>query len=132
MRKLIIENTASSPKVNFDPDNNIFEISGRSKLLDVPTFYNEIYRWLDDYSNDQKPACESKEPVIFKFDLDYFNSASAKCILDLCKQLGNVRSKGNNIEVKWHYEDDDVDMLEVGKEMSRMSNVPFDYIAKDI
>jgi len=49
MRKLIIEKTASSPKVIFDPDNNKFEISGESRPSDVNSFYGEILRWLEDY-----------------------------------------------------------------------------------
>jgi hypothetical protein len=132
MRKLFIENTPSSPKVILDPENNIFEISGESRPHDVPAFYNEIFRWLDDYSNHLARVDESKDPIIFNLDFEYFNSSSAKFILDFCKQIGNVRAKGNNIEVKWHYDDDDIDMMEAGKEMSRLAKVPFQYIQKDI
>jgi hypothetical protein len=132
MRKLIINQTASSPKVILDPDKNIFEISGESRPADVAAFYDEIISWLDDYSQHLSKYHEGKDPVVFNLDFDYFNSSSAKYILDFCKQIGNVRSKGRNIEVKWHYEDDDMDMLEVGREMSRMAKFPFEYIRKDI
>jgi hypothetical protein len=73
---------------------------------------------------------ESRDPVVFNFDFEYFNSSSAKYILDLCKQIASVRSKGKDIEVKWHYETDDMDMLEVGREMARMSKLPFEFIKK--
>jgi hypothetical protein len=131
MRKLIIEKTASSPKVILDPDKKIFEISGESRPPDVSTFYGEILRWMDDYSVHLFRSQESKDPVVFNFDLEYFNSSSAKYILDFSKQIASVHSKGKNVAVKWHYEKDDADMLEVGREMSRMSKLPFEFIEKD-
>lgn len=132
MRKLIINQTASSPKVILDPDKNVFEISGESRPPDVAAFYEEIISWLDDYSLHLSKYHDGKDPVVFNLDFEYFNSSSAKYILDFCKQIGNVRSKGRNIEVKWHYEDDDMDMLEVGREMSRMAKIPFEYVRKEI
>jgi hypothetical protein len=132
MRKLILKNTDSSPKVNFDPDKNIFEISGESRPANAGTFYGEILRWLDDYSQYLLKSQEIKDPVIFSFDLEYFNSTSAKYILDFCKQVASIRSKGKNVEVKWKYEEDDVDMLEAGKEMSRIAKFPFKFVNKDI
>ena len=132
MRKLIIDQTANSPKVILDPDKNIFEISGESRPPDVANFYDEILRWMDDYSVHLLKSNETKDPVTFNLDFDYFNSSSAKYILDFCKQIASVRSKGENVMVKWHYEDEDIDMLEVGREMSRMVKVPFEYVLKDI
>ena len=132
MRKLIINQTANSPKVILDPDKKIFEISGESRPPDVPVFYDEILRWMDDYTQHITKTHDSRDPVEFNLDFEYFNSSSAKYILDFCKQLAQVRSKGKEVTVRWHYEDDDMDMLEVGREMSRMAKVPFQYIRKDI
>ena len=132
MRKLIIEKTTNSPKVIFDPEKRIFEISGESRPPDVAGFYTEILSWFDDYSSFLSKSDEKKEPVIFNFDFEYFNSSSAKYILDFCKQIASARSKGKDIQVKWHYEKDDIDMLESGKEMSKIARVPFDYNLKDM
>jgi hypothetical protein len=131
MRKLIINQTENSPKVILDPDKKIFEISGESRPPDVPLFYDEIIRWLDEYTLHLSKSHISKDPVEVNLDLEYFNSSSAKYILDFCKQLAQVRSKGKEVTVRWHYEDDDMDMLEVGREMSRMAKVPFKYVQKD-
>jgi hypothetical protein len=130
MRKLFIEQTTNSPKVYFDPEKNIFEISGESRPPDVVGFYTEIMNWIDDYSSHISNSQEVKEPAVFNLDFEYFNSSSAKYILDFCKQLAAVRLKGENIAVKWHHEADDLDMLEVGKEMSRMAKFPFEYVQK--
>jgi hypothetical protein len=131
MRKLFIERTVSSPKVVLDPENNFFEISGESRPPDVNLFYNEIISWLDDYSLYLFKSNQGGDTPVFNFDFEYFNSSSAKYILDFCKLLSSVHLKGRDVMVKWHYEDDDIDMLESGREMSRISKMPFEYIKKD-
>jgi hypothetical protein len=130
MRKLIFEKTGSSPKVILDPDKNVFEISGESRPPDVSTFYGEILRWWDDYSLHLLKSQDNTHPVVVNFDLEYFNSSSAKYILDFCKQVALVRSKGKSIDVKWKYEEDDIDMLEAGEEMSRIAKLPFEFVKK--
>lgn len=132
MRKLQIDQTSNSPRVILDPEKKIFEISGESRPPDVSAFYDEILNWMDDYSIHLAKSREIDDPVVINFDLEYFNSSSAKYILDFCKQVAGVRSKGKNVAVNWHYEEGDMDMLEVGREMSRMSKIPFEYIQKEI
>ena len=131
MRKLIIEQTASSPRVILDPDKNIFEIAGESRPPDVTGFYNDILQWIEEYSTYLGKVQTAKSPIVFNLDFEYFNSSSAKYILDFCKQIGTVRSKGKDVAVKWHYEKNDMDMLEVGREMSRMAKIPFEYVQKN-
>jgi hypothetical protein len=130
MRKLVIEQTSYSPKVILDPDRNRYEIAGESRPPDVAGFYSDILNWFDDYSHHILRSDES-EPVVFNLDFDYFNSSSAKYILDFCKKIAGVRFKGKDISVKWHYEDDDIDMLETGREMSKMAKFPFEYVMKE-
>jgi hypothetical protein len=132
MRKLIFEKTENSPKVILDPEKNVFEISGESRPPDVSAFYGEILRWLDDYSLQLLKSQETANPLVFNFDLEYFNSSSAKYILDFCKQVASIRSKGKKIAVRWKYEKDDVDMLEAGREMSRIAKLPFEFEMKAI
>jgi hypothetical protein len=128
MRKLIIDQTASSPKVILDPDKNIFKISGESRPPDVATFYNEILNWFDDYSMYIEKVKEGVNPVVFNLDFEYFNSSSAKYLLDFCKSIAKARSKGMNVAIKWHYEENDMDMLEAGREMSRIAKFPFEFV----
>jgi ribosomal protein S6 len=128
MRKLIIEETAHSPKVILDPDKKIFEISGESRPPDVREFYDQILTWLDDFSLHLVKSGNKSEVISFDFNFEYFNSSSGKLILDICKILATLRSKEFNIIVNWHFEKDDFDMLEVGKEMSKIVKFPFEYI----
>jgi hypothetical protein len=132
MRKLSVDRTASSPKVLLDPENNTFEISGESRPSDVAAFYYEILSWFDNYSQYLLKSPHSGDIPVFNLDFEYFNSSSAKYILDFCKLIAATRSKGREINLKWHYESDDMDMLEAGREMSRISKLPFEFVQKDI
>ncbi len=131
MKKLIIESTANSPKVHFDPDNNIFEISGESRPPNVPVFYDQVISWIKEFSNYRSQSPQKRGTVEFNLDLNYFNSSSAKYLLDFCKLVSAVRSENEEVKIRWHYESDDPDMFEVGKEMERMARMPFEFVRKD-
>ena len=126
MRKLIIEQTSVTPRVYLDPDKNFFVISGESRPADVSAFFSEILIWFNDYSLYLVGSKENNKPVVFDLDFEYFNSSSAKYLLDFCKQIATARTKGLDMSVRWHYEGDDIDMLQAGREMSRIVKVPFE------
>jgi hypothetical protein len=127
MKKVDINSTSNTPKVIFDPSNNLFEISGESRPFDVPSFYQPLLVWLDDFNKELAEMRTRKDSLEFKFNLEYFNSLSAKYILDLCKRLSKIYSDGHKINVTWQYETGDDYMLESGQEMSRISRMPFSY-----
>ncbi|MGQ1785304.1 MULTISPECIES: DUF1987 domain-containing protein [unclassified Saccharicrinis] len=129
MRKLTIDPTPNSPKIWFEPDKYSFEVSGESRPENASIFYKDLIDWVNELELSLKNNDGSIDrPYVFIFNLEYFNSTSAKFILDFCKKLGNLHSMGHPIVIHWHYEDDDEDMLEVGQEMSRMSKFPFEFI----
>jgi len=128
MEKIIIDPTANTPKVILDPEQNVFEISGESRPFDVPQFYSPLLEWLDEFGQHLKEQNDPDAFCEFKFLFEYFNSLSAKYILDLCKKLSRLRSEGNNILVKWHYEEGDDYMQETGHEMSRIAKLPFEFV----
>ena len=81
MKPLIIEATEKTPKVILNADINVFEIVGRSITEDAPGFYKKILDWVDEYAKN--PHSKTK----FVIDLEYFNTTSSKCILDLSRKL---------------------------------------------
>jgi len=131
MRKLIIEPRSNSPKVLLDPEKKIYVISGESRPPDVREFYGPVLAWLGEFGSAILKSPDRKEPVFFDFDFEYFNSSSGKLILDICKILADLHSKGANITINWHSEKDDYDMLETGKEISRIVKFPFQFIEAD-
>lgn len=126
----MIEPTLSSPQVILDPADNRFEFSGESRPENVRSFYMPILEWMEQFAT----ACSKKKGVSFEFNFnfEYFNSTSAKYILDIFKVLHTIQSDGSKVSVRWHYEEDDEDMYEVGVEMSRMSGLSFDYVKLEV
>ena len=60
--------------------------------------------------------------------LEYFNTSSSKCILDIFKKLESIKNAGNEVNINWYYEEDDEDMLEAGEDYQAIINVPFKMI----
>lgn len=122
MRNLIIEPTPKTPKVILNADINVFEISGRSIPEDSVGFYRKILDWLDEYAQNPNPKTN------FKFQLEYFNTSSSKCILDVFRRLERLHKNGRQIVITWCYDADDEDMEETGEDYKALLDVPFDLV----
>jgi hypothetical protein len=123
MEPLDIKATNDTPRVIFDPDNDIFEISGRSLPEDVVTFYQPVIDWLEEYKAHPK----KKTDFIFKYI--YFNTATSKLVQDILFKLENLNESGHEVKVLWYYEQDDEDMYDLGLEFQENVNLPFEIIA---
>lgn len=121
MKALNLEPTDETPKVILDPENKVFLISGKSFPENVEVFFNPILHWLDEYITS--PAKET--PVEFRFD--YFNTASAKIILDILIRLEKIIPTGNAVLIKWYSKKADLEMKEAGEEFSEIIDLNFEY-----
>jgi len=123
MEKLKIESTEDSPQIILDRESNIMEISGRSLPEDVNTFYEPMMSWIEEYAKDPLDV------TVFSFKLTYFNTASSKIILDILTHFEEMIEEGHKVMVRWHYLEEDEDMLEAGEEYSEMVDVPFEMVS---
>jgi SiaC family regulatory phosphoprotein len=123
MEALDLKATNDTPKVLLDPENNIFEISGRSLPEDVVSFYQPVIDWLDEYRDNPNKSTE------FVFKYIYFNTATSKLVQDILIKLEEISEDGNEVKVMWYYVEDDEDMLDLGEEFSENVDIPFEIIA---
>ena len=131
MEVIDIKATDHTPKVILDHNNNILEISGDSRPENAGKFYAPIIKWLDDYNKYiywRKEQGTSVESITFTFNLEYFNSTSAKFLLDVFQQLKEFNKETELFKVKWHYDEKDTDMKESGEEFELMVEMKFEYI----
>ena len=131
MESLIIKETIVTPKIVFDFDNRDFELAGCSRPEDVRVFYAPIIKWLVDFKefvNDDIRNGHKQNPIVFKFRFDYFNSSSAKFILDILVLIDQIHGDGLNMQIDWFYDENDDDMKEVGEELSDVVDFPFKYV----
>lgn len=122
MDSIFIDGTPKTPSINFDYDKGNLLLKGRSIPENSIEFYKPLVTWLETYSaNPQsKTVCE--------IQLEYFNTSSSKCLLDLFKKMENMNKDGSEVVINWYYEEDDEDMLEAGEDYQSIINVPFKMI----
>ncbi len=122
MEPISIEGTAKTPTVKFDAESGLLEIKGRSIPENSIEFYKPIVDWLEEYSDN------SKELTQVNIQLEYFNTSSSKCILDVFKKLEGIHKGKSEVVINWYYEEDDEDMLEAGEDYESIIRVPFKMI----
>jgi len=96
----------SIPEVEFDASTGKCILSGESCPEDILIFFGELYNWLYDYIDNVKG------PVSFTINLSYFNTGSSRGIFRILTILKTYQDEGGEVEVTWHYDEDDDDMLE--------------------
>jgi hypothetical protein len=119
---LVIESSKHNPEIVFNKEENIFKISGRSIVEDPNKFYMPVYEWLEAYTADPNPETE------FKFDLEYFNSSSARQVMKLIMLLEKLHLNGKNVKVIWLFEQGDEMAQERGMEIKAVSKLPFEIV----
>jgi hypothetical protein len=122
MESLLIEGTAKTPSIKFDPISGVIEIKGRSIPENSIEFYKPMVEWLERYAKTPKPQTK------VNIQLEYFNTSSSKCILDVFKKLEEIHKSNHQVVINWYYEEDDEDMLEAGEDYESIIRVPFKMI----
>lgn len=117
MDPLLIEETQDTPAVTLNKTDGLFKLSGRSLPEDSVKFFSPVINWIKEYGKSPNAT------TVFIFQLEYFNTASSKLVLDLLISLKDIKG----IEVEWYYYDDDEDILEAGKEFAEQVNIPFKF-----
>jgi hypothetical protein len=121
-KNVSIEGTGKTPTIIFEPDNGLLEIKGRA----IPENATEFFRPLTEALN--KNSGNLSVPIIVNLQLEYFNTSSSKCILDILKILASIKKAGGEVVINWYYDEDDEDMLESGENYQEIVNIPFKMI----
>ena len=120
MKDILLEGTAKTPEVKFSIDPISMSLSGRSIPENSIEFYKPLLDWVDQNirSHDQ--------PICISVKLEYFNTSSSKCLMDLFKRIEKAAPSAS---VDWYYEEEDEDMLEAGEDYDAIIDIPFRLIA---
>jgi hypothetical protein len=120
MEKLHIEGSAKTPSVNFDGQVGILEMRGRSIPENSIEFFQPLMDWIEAY------GAEPTEETRVDMKLEYFNTSSSKCILDLFKRLEKINNGESQVLINWFYETDDEDMQEAGEDYAAIVDLKFE------
>lgn len=120
MESLRIDKTLNTPYVHLDADTGKMEIKGRSVPENPLEFYTPLNEWLERFS-----AQAAERVLRMDVSLEYFNTSSSKCLLDVFKKMVLMQKMGAAVEINWWCEEFDDDMIEAGKDYQDLLNIPF-------
>lgn len=122
-RAVKVDETVDSPGILLDAENSVFNIEGSSYPEDAYDVYDCVLDWIkeNDYKFENKLICNFKYRVL--------SSASRKLLYDIFLSLEKASKNSPGIEIHWHHEKFDEDILEVGQDFDELLDLPFKFIA---
>lgn len=126
MESFYLERTPKTPKISFNVEDGSFEISGRSIPENSIEFYKPVLEWLEEYIAHPK-----KKGTSFEVKLEYFNTSSSKCLVEIFRKLEKLKKEGGDVAIKWYYEEEDEDMQESGEDFKEIIKLPISMVMVD-
>ncbi len=120
MEALFIKATDETPEITLNHVTGEYCISHRSLPENAIGFYAPVFDWIEKFS--QNPPVDE---ISFIFNLEYFNTASAKQIAKVLLMLEKLSEK-IDVTVVWKYKKDDVDIMSSGLRFSKLLNMEFE------
>ena len=125
METLIIEQTKSTPQVDFNAENRLLMLKGESYPENSFKFYEPILSWLDNFFAEIADDGEIK----LEMSLPYINTSSSKCVLMMLEKLEEAKENGRNVVVNWYYEEDNESEMECAEDFKEFVDLDFNLIA---
>jgi len=111
--------TDKTPYVAFDLAQGSLEVRGCSIHENADRFFLPLVEQVEAYVQAPQPRTS------IRFSLTYFNSSSAKFLLDTLRMLDDLHASGaSQVSLAWHYEEGDLDMLEAGEDFMGLLDFP--------
>ncbi len=120
MDNIFIKGNDRTPEVDFNFSDGVLAISGRSITENPISFYKKLEEYIDLYCKNPQPK------TLFKVTLEYFNTSTSKCLVDIFKQLEQLHASQNEVLVEWYYEQDDEEIMDSGEDYKDIIDIPFE------
>lgn len=113
MENIIIPPSERTPEINFDFANGRLGIRGEAYPENASTFFGPVLTALHMYFQ-MKP----NHNVVMDIEMEYFNSSSAKALMNIFKIMDEAVEAGTRAVVRWHCDKGDDIMQEFGEDFS--------------
>ena len=110
------EATSRTPNVNLDGANGLFSLTGESYPEDITSFYGPIRVALNEVLENLS------QPLQVEIKLVYFNSSSARVLMELVDQMDEHANSGAVININWYCNPDDDITREFAEDISEELN----------
>lgn len=98
MDDLRIEPTKSTPQVLFSSQEGLLRLKGQSYPENAFAFYQPLLTWAKTW------FASKPEKVRVEIHLNYLNTSSSKCLMDLIDLLEQVSEEGIHVRIVWFCE----------------------------
>ena len=124
MENMFIPARERSPEVAFRFTEHHLAVRGEAYPEDAPAFFGPILKALTAY-------CESiqGQALLVEFQLAYFNTSSAKALMNMIHVLEIAASKGTQVSMRWLVQENDDVIREFGEDFStELQHVQFQLV----
>jgi hypothetical protein len=104
MERLVREITTYMPRIDFSPEGKLV-MEGRAIPEDATKFFAPLIEFADNLNTNE---------VIFDINLEYFNTAASKKLLELMKHL-DANNNITSVRINWHFEEGDEDSVDTAE-----------------
>jgi len=111
----------NTPMVRFDAEVGELQLRGRCVPADATGFFAPIISAV----RDCRPTGKR---LLIDVKLDYFNTSSAKNLLDLFKTAEQLLKKEIVPRIVWHYIEGDEDLMESGQDYAALVSIPVELV----
>lgn len=123
MYKLEREKTSSTPFILIEEEKGYMRFQGESFHENVTEFYEEITEWLLPFLKTDF------ETFTFDCELKYFNSSTAKLLLNILLSMDEASADGKDVTVNWITTEDNEINIECGEDFSEeVENLKFNIV----
>lgn len=124
MEPFVLSATEHTPAIRLDPAQGLMEIRGRSIPENADRFFTPLHGIVEQY------ATAPQATSLLRVELTYFNSSTAKYLLDLFRQWEDLHASGRSqVRMEWLHARHDADMAEAGEDYRALLEFPVKLIS---
>lgn len=118
--------TGSTPYVLVDEERKYMKFQGECYHENVLEFFRDINTWLADYLEN------SLGELTFDCELQYFNSSTAKLLLNILLEMDERAVNGRKMTVNWITTEDNDIIIECGEDFrEELGNLEFHMVLRE-
>lgn len=122
MNNFVTEESKYTMAVNLDAATGLCKMQGNSYPEDAISFFEPLNQWFEQYIE------EVDKPLIVEIQLNYLNSSSSKCFMDLFDFFEDYSNDGGDVTVKWFFAKDDDEIKEAGEELLEDATFKYEFV----
>lgn len=113
MSILEIGKTSKTPELSGDSVLGTLSISGKSLPENARLFYEPLMKWMEELKVNQPNS------ISIDLDLEYYNTSSSSILFKVLDSLKKLSST-SKMTITWHFEEDDLEMEEIGQDFKKI------------